>query len=180
MRKLSAILLSLVFALSPSMPALAHDYNNLGTNIVIKGSNDMIYYIGRNNQRYAFPIFIGQNMHQSVFLSWYPDFSNVIHVTDQILAAYPIAGNATIKPGTKLIKIASDPTIYAIDRGAELRTINATMSAAIYGSNWQSFIEVVPDAFFTNYRLGRPITSVNDYDLNAVLSINNMSDNYGL
>lgn len=180
MKRLSAILLSLIFALSPIIPALAHDYTNLGTNIVIKGSNEMLYYIGRDNQRHAFPIFMGQNMHQSVFLSWYPDFSGVIHVPDQVLAAYPISRNVTIKPGAKLIKIASDPAIYAIDRGGELRTINAMMSATIYGSNWQSYVEVVPDAFFTNYFFGRPITNVSDYNLNTVLSIGNISDNYGL
>lgn len=120
---------------------------------VIKGeSYPAVYYCGKDGKRYVFP-------HQNVFMTWYSDFSSVITLTDEALAAIPLGGNATYKPGVRMVKIQTDPKVYAIARGGLLRWVqNETVAESLYGSDWNRKIDDVSDAFFVNYTIGDPIT----------------------
>ena len=56
-------------------------------------------------------------------------------VTDAQLAAYAIGGNVTYRPGTRLVKIQSDPKVYAVDAHGVLRWVKTEAAAiALYGS----------------------------------------------
>ena len=65
-----------------------------------------VYYLGADGKRYVFP-------NTETYMSWYSDFSGVVTIPASELQSYPLGGNVTMRPGTKLVKITTDPTVYA-------------------------------------------------------------------
>lgn len=112
-----------------------------------------VYYCGADGKRYVFP-------NQNIYRTWYSDFSMVTTIPQTQLASIQLGGNVTYRPGTKLIKVQTDPKTYAIARGGELRWISSPHIAIdLYGSQWDRFVEAVPDYLFPSYHMGDPITS---------------------
>jgi hypothetical protein len=136
---------------------------------LIKASTTAVYYFASDGKRYVFPT-------QDIYSSWYSDFKNVKTLTDNQLASIPIGGNVTYKPGAKLVKITSDPKVYAIDLGGTLRWLSAeSVARSLYGSTWASKIVDVSSTSFLDYKMGNDICSVGDFDLakiKAILTIN--------
>lgn len=115
--------------------------------------NTAVYYIGENSKRYVYP-------HFSIYNTWYKDFSSVKTITLAELQTYPIGGNITVRPGTKLIKIQSDPSVYAVSSGSLLHKIDSEARAiTLYGADWAKKVVDVNDAFFTDYTVSAPINS---------------------
>jgi len=111
-----------------------------------------VYYLGADGKRYVFP-------NTETYMSWYSDFSGVVTIPASELQSYPLGGNVTMRPGTKLVKITTDPTVYAVEPNGTLRSIVSEANAiALYGTNWNKRIVDVPDAFFTNYTIAAPLT----------------------
>ncbi len=126
---------------------------NCVSNSLIKGKTAAVYYCGADGKRYVFP-------NLNTYSSWYPDFKNVTQITDEALAAVPLGGNITYRPGVRLIKIQTDPRVYAVDRGGVLRYVtNPTIAESMYGVNWNKSVDDLSDAFFVNYTLGASITA---------------------
>lgn len=112
-----------------------------------------VYYCGADGKRYVFP-------HERVYFSWYTDFDDVMTVTEEELAAAPLGGLVTYRPGSYMVKIESLPNVYAIEAGGVLRWIRSSeVAAALYGSNWKTKVHDVSDAFFGSYTFGEDITS---------------------
>ena len=129
---------------------------------LIKASTAAIYYLGSNGKRYVFP-------NEKTYKTWYSDFSSVKTITDAQLASYIIGGNVTYKPGVKMVKITSDPDVYAVDAYGKLRLIKSESAAtAIYGKKWAQMVEDIPDAFFVNYTMGTDINSASDFYRSSV------------
>ncbi len=118
---------------------------------LIKGSLSSVYYCGANGKRYVF-------VNDRAYFSWYQDFSTIKTISDADLALIPLGGNITYRPGSRMIKIQSDPRVYVISRGGILRWVSSeAIAAALYGANWATMIDDVSDAFFVNYTVGAPI-----------------------
>jgi hypothetical protein len=125
---------------------------------LIKGNLPAVYYLAKNGKRYVFPS-------SSVYFSWYRDFSEVETLSDAKLAAIPIGGNVTYRPGFRMVKITTDPKVYAVSRGGVLRHVaTEEVAKSIFGSDWNKQIDDIPDAFFVNYTVGSQINSAADYD----------------
>ena len=122
------------------------------SNSLIKSlSSSGVYYCGRDGFRYVFP-------NEKTYSTWYTDFAGVIIVSETDLAAIPLGGNVTYRPGVRMVKITTDPKVYAVAPGGVLRPIaSEAVAAALYGPNWNQLIDDVPDAFFVNYTVGEPI-----------------------
>lgn len=124
------------------------------------GVNDpcrAVYYVGNDGKRYVFP-------NEKTYNTWYSDFSSVTTVTAEALASYIIGGNATYRPGVKLVKIQTNAKVYAVDMNGSLRWVTSgEVAESLYGTNWSSMVEDIPDAFFVNYSTGSDIGSVNNY-----------------
>jgi len=130
-----------------------------------------VYYLGDDGQRYVFP-------NTSTYMSWYSDFSGVVTVPSTELQSYPIGGNVTMRPGTNLVKITTDPTVYAVEPGGELRSIVSEENAIdLYGADWASRVVDVPDAFFVNYEKGSALT-VGEYPTGTIVQEEGSSDAY--
>lgn len=132
---------------------------------LIKGSLAAVYYCGSDGKRYVFT-------NDKAYFTWYPDFSGVMIISDADLASIQIGGNVTYRPGVKMLKIQSDPKVYAIAHGGVLRHVPSEACAVLlYGSTWNRQIDDVSDAFFTNYSVGAAINATcSDYDKNAEMS----------
>lgn len=131
------------------------------TNPGVNDSCKAVYYIGNNSQRYVFP-------HEKTFKTWYADFSGVEIISAADLAGYLIGGNVTYRPGGKMIKINTDPKVYAVDKGGTLRWLKTSeIAKAIYGNNWSTLVEDVSDAFFVNYKSGAEIAAAAEFDKTA-------------
>lgn len=117
-------------------------------------STTLAFYLGRDCHRYAFPP-------NETFLTWYPDTSNVITVSDAMVAAIPIGGNIMFRPGTWLVRLDSDTStrVYAVTGCGTLRWIeNESTIAELYGSDWRSRVHVVTSSYVPNYTVGPAIT----------------------
>ncbi len=112
-----------------------------------------VYYLGSDGKRYVFP-------NTETYMSWYNDFSGVVTIPASELQSYPLGGNVTMRPGTKLVKITTDPSVYAVEPNGVLRKIQSeAQAAALYGSNWNKRVVDVADAFFTNYTISSALPS---------------------
>ncbi|MCX6744945.1 MAG: hypothetical protein NTX82_05460 [Candidatus Parcubacteria bacterium] len=112
-----------------------------------------IYFIDQDNRRHVFP-------NDKVYMSYYPDFNNIDTLSDTTLAAIPLGSNVTMRPGTWLVKIQSDPRVYAVEPYGVLRWISSEAVAnALYGADWNSKIIDVESTFFINYQTGAAIIS---------------------
>ncbi len=120
-----------------------------------------VYYYGDDGLRYVFP-------NDKTYFTWYTDFDNVQWVSDATLATIQIGGNVTYKPGVKMLKINSDPTVYAVAGGGELRAIDSEeIAIELYGATWNQQIDDVPDGFFGNYEIGSSIELATQFDPDA-------------
>lgn len=112
-----------------------------------------VYYYAADGKRYVFP-------NEKTYFSWYSDFSAVKTISDAEMGAITIGGNVTIRPGTKLVKITTDPKVYAVAPGGMLRWIESeAIATALYGSAWASRVVDVPDGYFVNYTVGASVST---------------------
>jgi len=126
---------------------------------LIKGSSSAVYYLGADGKRYAFP-------NQQIYLSWYKDFSKVKQIEDTALSQIPFGGNVTFRPGFSLVKLQTNPKVYAVAQNGELRWV-ATEDVArdLFGNDWLHSVRDLSDAFFTDYKIGQAINNAIEFNL---------------
>jgi len=74
------------------------------------------------------------------------------------LAAVPFGGSVTYRPGSRMIKVQTDPKVYAVAKGGVLRWVTSeAVAKALYGLLWNGLISDISDAFFVHYVVGAPI-----------------------
>jgi plastocyanin len=146
--------LSVVPARAAAVPLSDVDSGDL-----VRGESfSAVYYVGEDGFRYVFP-------NDKTYFTWYENFDGVKWISDADLASIQIGGNVTYKPGSRMVKINSDPKTYAVDERGTLRWVMSESAAvALYGSSWNTMIDDVPDAFFSNYDMGADIEAVGDFD----------------
>ncbi len=122
------------------------------------GADSAVYYVGSDGKRHPFP-------NVRVYHSWYADFSSVQTITIAQMAAIPLGANVRIRPGTRLLKFETVPTVYAIARGGILHAIaSEEIASALFGSEWATLVDDITDVLFGNYLVGGTIATAADYD----------------
>lgn len=140
----------------------AHAAQPSGT--LIKGSQPAVYYVASDGKRHAF-------LDQTTFQSWYQDFSGVQLVSDQELASYSLGSPVTIRPGSRMVKIQTDPKVYAVTRGGSLRWVTSeAVARALFGDNWNRQVSDVSDGLFGNYRVRTEIVQSTDFSPSTELA----------
>ncbi len=149
-----ALVVSLGGAPAAASAATVIPLSQVQSGDLIRGTTySSVYYMGRDGFRYVFP-------NDKTYFTWYPDFSTVKWISDADLGKVQIGGNVTYKPGVKMLKINSDPKTYAVDNGGTLRWVTSEeVAVGLYGADWNTKIDDVPDAFFGNYKKGSDLTS---------------------
>lgn len=136
---------------------------------LVKGSGSAVYYVD-DGKRYVFP-------NEKIYFSWYSGFSDVRAISDDELASYVIGGNVTYKPASRLVKLQSDPRVFAIGAGGRLRWISSEGAArGLYGDDWSKKVDDLSDAFFFAYKEGEPVASKDDFDKEKEASIGSIAD----
>lgn len=131
-----------------------------------------IYYLGSDGKRYVFP-------NQATYFSWYKDFSSVKVISQAELEALPLGANVTMRPGTNLVKITTNPKVYAVTAGGTLVAIPDEATAkTLYGDNWAKKVVDVPDAFFTNYKTSSAVASATAYPEGSLVKFGSGADVY--
>ncbi|MFC1598566.1 beta strand repeat-containing protein [Patescibacteria group bacterium] len=121
--------------------------------LVKRPDMDAVYFIDQDNRRHSFP-------NQATYLSWYPDFTDIQTISAETLAAIPLGSNVTMRPGTQLVKITSDPKVYAVEPYGVIKWVQTEAIAnALYGSDWASQVVDVDVSFFINYQVGTAVSS---------------------
>ena len=99
-----------------------------------------VYYCGADAKRYVFP-------NQKVYFSWYSDFTSGTSLTVEALASIPLGGNVTYRPGVTLVKVLTDPKLYAVSQhGTPRWVMSPEIAASLYGTAWNKHIQDIPDA----------------------------------
>ncbi len=158
MKKPSLILsAALVLGMLPSM--VGAQGPDIAPGKLIKGkSSSAVYYVDADLNRYVFA-------NPRVFFSWYEGFEDVVEVEDEDLSSFSLGGNVPYKAGKRLVKLQTDPKVYAVDDGGVLRWVkNERVAKALYGENWNAFVDDLSDAFFANYTVGEDIENEQDFD----------------
>ena len=80
-----------------------------------------------------------------------------------------------------MVKITTDPTVYAVDVGGVLRAVGSEQLAeTLYNINWNQQIDDLPDAFFINYKMGSSLETANQFKPADVMnSVTSISQNKG-
>ncbi|MFH1047671.1 MAG: hypothetical protein V1738_05180 [Patescibacteria group bacterium] len=132
--------------LVPNTSTVCHPNSRIKT-----ATSASLYYCGTDGKRYVFP---NQKTHDT----WYSDFAGVIDISEATMAKIAIGGNVTYRPGVRLVKVQTDPSVFAVDADGTLRWVPDEATAArLYGPSWNQTIDDVPDAFFVNYKIGEPL-----------------------
>jgi plastocyanin len=165
MKKIAAFAATLAMALAP-FASQAAVTSSFSPGDLIKGSGSAVYYFAADGHRYVFP-------NAQTYFTWYKDFSGVKQIPDSMLAQLPLARqNVTYRPGRKMIKITTDPSVYVVDRGGVLRHVGSEQLAqTLYGLSWKGNVDDVADAFFVNYKVGTGIDTAGDFKPADVMTI---------
>ncbi len=132
-----------------------------GDLIKMEGNNS-VYYYGNDCKRYVFP-------NEKTYLTWYGGYSSVKVISADDLYVISLSDNVTYRPGIKMVKITTNPKVYAVAKNGTLRWIKTeAVATALYGTDWNTKIDDVADAFFTNYTIGEDINGADDYDISGV------------
>ena len=130
----------------PSGPVVEDIAELSRADLIRSKANSAVYYFGSDGKRHAFP-------HERIFLTWFDDFSGVRVVTDELIASIPLGKNMTVRPGTKLIKLQTDPKVYIVGTGAKLHWVKTSeLVEGLYGENWEDRLIDVSDALFVDYK----------------------------
>lgn len=157
-----SVLVVLTFFGSVSIPAGNVHAASFQAGDLVKANTDAVYYCGADGKRYVFP-------DEKTFKTWYPDFSTVKTISAGELASMMIGGNVTYRPGTRMVKIQTDPKVYAVDAHGTLRWVQSEQVAvSLYGADWNRQIDDISVAFFPYYNIGASITSTADFNRAAV------------
>ena len=142
MKILSATLITLA-GLVLAAPAFAAD--------VVSTSSSDPYVIDTPSTRLAFPDSL-------TWQTWGQPL--VKKIEDAAISFWKVHGVVPLREGSALVKFGTDPQVYAVSPNGVLHQIdNAALAAQLYGADWSKKVVSLFTSFWTNYKIGAPITA---------------------
>ncbi|WKZ29354.1 MAG: hypothetical protein QY323_01330 [Patescibacteria group bacterium] len=157
MKKVS-FMLSLALLLGAMPAAVGAQGPLLAPGQLVKSvSSSAVYYLDEDLGRQVFP-------NARIFASWYANFDGVVEVDDATLSEHPLTGNVPYKPAKRLVKLQTDPKVYAVDEGGVLRWLKSeAVARALFGERWNQMVDDLSDAFFVDYTFGADVEHERDF-----------------
>lgn len=113
-------------------------------------------------------------MNTNAYFTWSDTFSEVQDVADTDLSDYSIDGVMLPRAGVVLVKIQSDPNVYALEEGDDalvpvLRKITTEeIAIEMYGDGWADYVIDIEPTFFTKFEMGDEIDEAIEVDLSIM------------
>ncbi len=172
-RKIFVIGTMFVTVLSMSVVTVPNAGATASAGDLIKMSGlSSVYYLAADGKRYVFP-------NEQTYFSWYGDFSSVVTIPQTELEGYPLGKNVTIRSGTKLVKITTDPKVYSVEPNGNLVWVKSESAAStLYGADWAKRVVDVPDSFFTNYTVSSKELDGTAYSAGSLIKTASAADVY--
>lgn len=148
-------------------PVVLQDNNIEPGDLITAPDLGTIYYLNKESKRVVFP-------DEQTFLSWYPNFDNVKHVSRDKLESLRLSGtNATIRPGTLLVTIASSNQVWVIGHPNKLYWMQSGEEQAVglFGEDWAELVVDLPEYFFENYQEDVPFNTVDAYPVGLLIHV---------
>ncbi|KKU06208.1 MAG: hypothetical protein UX09_C0056G0001, partial [Candidatus Uhrbacteria bacterium GW2011_GWE2_45_35] len=121
-----------------------------------------IYYIDEDGARRPF-------WDTNSFFAYADSFDEVVWVTDATLPTMTLGAPMLPAPGVVLVKIQSDPKVYAIDTDNILRWVPDESTAnALYGAAWADYIIDLEPTSFARFSSGGDMTASDIVDLDSM------------
>src|SRR3989338_9208663 len=157
-RKLFLGSMAALLALSSAVPiSFAAETPHI-VSVVKLADGGTLYYVASDGKRYVYP-------NEQIYKSWFTDFADVTTITAEEMAAIPLVGSIRYRPGVVLIKVQTDPRVYAVSKNGKLRWVKTeALARRLYGENWSKLVDDLGASFFSNYTTGDDIDDESDYD----------------
>lgn len=134
--------------------------------------NPAVYYYAGDAKRYVFPDVL-------TFRSWYANDRDVVRVSATETGAISLGGQVAIRPGTYLVKQATNSRIYAVAGQSVLRPIASPVATErLYGKDWQDRLLVLSDAVFATYTIGEQLTAQSSHVDGTIIQYDRSNDRY--
>lgn len=135
--------------LAAAAPATTHAAR--ANDLVMCADFTAVYYLGEDGKRYVFP-------NENIFFSWYNDFDDVVTISCDDLASFPLGDRVVYQAGTRLVKMPSVATVYVVEDNGMLRAIESEEQAeALFGEDWSDRVDDVSEAFWPSFDVGEPL-----------------------
>ncbi len=125
---------------------------------VVTAGNPTVYALEENTRR-AF-------INATTYFTYFDTFNKVDSVSPETLSQRTLSGLVLPKPGVVLVKIQSDPRVYALENNPQdvyspvLREIaSESIAQAMYGQSWADYVIDIEPTFFTKFTKGARIDS---------------------
>jgi hypothetical protein len=151
---------------------LAYKYPDQEIAKVKKNEKGYFYYYAADGKRYVFPDLL-------VFKSWFGEYpiDKVAFESVDAMSQSPLGGNVTLRPGTLLQSPTLLNTFLVVENGLIRPISDEKLLINLYGSDWQTKVVKLPDYYFSQYTMGKPIDSASDFpDILAQLTIDQDKD----
>lgn len=116
--------------------------------------NSAVYLVSPEMKRMYFP-------NGEVYNTWYKDFSGITTIDASCVDAYQSGGGLNFRPGSRLVKTAVSPSVFAVGpNNMKMKLGSEAVATALYGANWNKLVRILPDVFDSNFAgVGSEITS---------------------
>jgi hypothetical protein len=105
-------------------------------------------------------------LNEQIFFTYLSSFDDVQVVADGLLAAYPEGTLVPPKAGTVLVKLQTQPEVYALENRdgiVRLRWIaSESVARVIYGASWGEYVLDIVESIFMNLGQGEVIDDAGD------------------
>ncbi len=120
---------------------------------------DTVYYIDANLVRHPF-------WNANTYFTHAQSFDEIVWVTNATLSTMVLGSPMIPKPGVILIKIASNPKVYAIGEGSTLQWIPDEVTAiSLYGTNWADYVVDFEPTIMSRFNAGNNMKIGDTVDL---------------
>lgn len=141
--------------------------SDVSAGMYIKGNSySTVYYIDQDMKRRPF-------MDAQTFFTYQDDFSAVVTVTDATLPTLTLGGPMLPKAGIVLIKVQSDPKVYALTQDDDGNTVlhwipSEEVAAFLYSEVWADYVIDIPATFWSRFTTGNAYTGSEIVDRNSM------------
>ena len=135
-------------------------------------SDSAVYYVGLDAKRHPYP-------NSQIFFTWFSDFSSVQEISATDLASMTIGTPILTRPGTLMVKIQTDPKVYAVEPGYVLRWVTSeSVALDLYGAAWNTKIMDIEDTYFSKFTFDGDLEAGDAHPSGALVQVSAGDDIY--